>query len=94
MSGVLNLFILRHARNAKNAQIAELMNEVRVQGLHRIQVRDEKGDPSEAILEIKYRRIRVLRLSASTSNIQNSFLPSSMLKNGVRHTDGRGSTGS
>jgi hypothetical protein len=40
--------------------IATEMKEVRVQGLHRIQVRDEKGDPSEAVLEIKYRRIRVL----------------------------------
>jgi hypothetical protein len=40
--------------------IATEMKEVRVQGLHRIQVRDEKGDPSEAVLELKYRRIRVL----------------------------------
>lgn len=29
-------------------------------GLHRIPVRDKRGDSSEAILEIKYRRIRVL----------------------------------
>ena len=36
------------------------MKEVCVQGLHRIQVRDEKGNLSEAILEIKYRLIRVL----------------------------------
>jgi hypothetical protein len=28
-------------------------------GLHRIEVRDSKGDPDEAVLEIKYRRIRV-----------------------------------
>lgn len=40
--------------------IADEMREVRVKGLQRIQVRDEKGDLSEAILEIKYRRIRVL----------------------------------
>ena len=40
--------------------IATEMEEVRIQGLHRLQVRDEKGDRSEAVLEIKYRRIRVL----------------------------------
>lgn len=31
-----------------------------VKGLHRIQVRDSNGDPDQAILEIRYRRIRVL----------------------------------
>jgi transposase-like protein len=40
--------------------IADEMEEVRVQGLHRIQVRDRKGEVSEAVLEIRYRRIRVL----------------------------------
>src|SRR5271169_303358 len=40
--------------------IADEMSEVRVKGLHRIDVRDAKGDRSEAILEIRYRRIRVL----------------------------------
>ena len=40
--------------------IADEMNEVRVKGLHRIDVRDKKGHLSKAILEIKYRRIRVL----------------------------------
>jgi hypothetical protein len=40
--------------------VAEEMNEVAVKGLHRIEVRDEKGDPDEAILEIRYRRIHVL----------------------------------
>jgi hypothetical protein len=40
--------------------IATEMKEVLVQGLQHVQVRDEKGDLSEAILEIKYRRIRVL----------------------------------
>jgi hypothetical protein len=40
--------------------IADEMQEVRVKGLQRIQVRDETGNLSEAILEIKYRRIRVL----------------------------------
>ncbi len=36
------------------------MNEVRVKGLHRIEVRDAKGECSEAVLEIRYRRIRIL----------------------------------
>lgn len=40
--------------------VATEMAEVRVQGLHRIQVQDQNGDPSEAVLEIRYRRIRVL----------------------------------
>jgi hypothetical protein len=40
--------------------IADEMAEVRVQGLHRIQVRDRNGNASEAVLEIRYRRIRVL----------------------------------
>jgi hypothetical protein len=40
--------------------IADEMREVRIQGLHRIQVTDERGHSSEAILEIRYRRIRVL----------------------------------
>jgi len=40
--------------------IATEMAEVRVQGLHRIEVRDKKGNASEAVLEIRYRRIRVL----------------------------------
>ena len=49
----------RLAGDGKHTIAAE-MKEVRVQGLHRIQVRDEKGDPSEAVLGIKFRRIRVL----------------------------------
>ena len=40
--------------------IADEMSDARVRGLHRIKVRDKKGDVSEATLEIKYRRIRVL----------------------------------
>ncbi|MPZ33899.1 MAG: IS4 family transposase [Rhodospirillales bacterium] len=40
--------------------IADEMDEVAVKGLHRIEVRDNNGDPDEAILEIRYRRIRVL----------------------------------
>jgi hypothetical protein len=40
--------------------IADEMEEVAVKGLHRIEVRDSKGDPDEAVLEIRYRKIRVL----------------------------------
>jgi len=40
--------------------IADEMDEVRVKGVHRIEVRDSKGDRSQAVLEIRYRRIRVL----------------------------------
>jgi hypothetical protein len=40
--------------------IADEMREVRIQGLHHIRVTDERGQQSEAMLEIRYRRIRVL----------------------------------
>ena len=40
--------------------IADEMDEVAVKGLHRIQVRDSNGDPDEAVLEIRYRKMRVL----------------------------------
>jgi hypothetical protein len=40
--------------------IADEMDEVAVKGLHRIEVRDSKGDPEEAVLEIRDRKIRVL----------------------------------
>ncbi len=36
------------------------MREVKVQGLHRVEVRDKKGAVSEAVLELRYRRVRVL----------------------------------
>lgn len=40
--------------------ISAEMDETRVKGLHRIEVQDKNGNISEAILEIKYRRVRVL----------------------------------
>ncbi len=40
--------------------IADEMEEVAVKGLHRIDARDSNGDPDEAVLEIRYRKIRVL----------------------------------
>jgi hypothetical protein len=43
-----------------NHTIADDMAEVRVKGLHRIEVRDKDGNPQKATLEIRYREIRVL----------------------------------
>lgn len=40
--------------------IADEMAEVDCKGLHRVQVQDKKGNVSEAVLELRYRRIRVL----------------------------------
>jgi hypothetical protein len=40
--------------------IADEMEEVAVKGLHRIEVRDSRGDLDEAVIEIRYRKIRVL----------------------------------
>jgi hypothetical protein len=40
--------------------IADEMDEVAVKGLHRIQVRDSNGDLDEAVLEIRYSKMRVL----------------------------------
>jgi hypothetical protein len=40
--------------------IAEEMAQVKVKGLHRVELRDSKGRPDEALLEIRYRRITVL----------------------------------
>jgi hypothetical protein len=40
--------------------IADEMADVRVQGLHRVEFRDDKGQPCKATLEIRYRQITVL----------------------------------
>jgi hypothetical protein len=40
--------------------IADEMDETGVKGLHRIEVQNKYGNPIEAVLKIKYRRIRVL----------------------------------
>lgn len=40
--------------------VSDEMQDVDCKGLHRIEVRDKKGDTREAVLELKYRRIRVL----------------------------------
>jgi Transposase DNA-binding len=43
-----------------NHTIADEMDEVAVKGLHRVEVRDSNGDLDRAVLEIRYRKIRVL----------------------------------
>jgi hypothetical protein len=40
--------------------IAVEMEEVAVKGLHRIEVRNDNANPDEAVLEIRYRKTRVL----------------------------------
>jgi len=40
--------------------IADEMEEVALKGVHRIEVRDDRGDPDEAVLEIRYRKIQIL----------------------------------
>jgi hypothetical protein len=40
--------------------IADEMDEVAIKGLHRIDVRDRNGDPDEVVLEIRYRKMRIL----------------------------------
>lgn len=40
--------------------IAAEMNEVEISGLHQVEVRDSKGKPETAAVELKYQRIRVL----------------------------------
>jgi len=39
--------------------VYEVMEEQRVKGVHRIEVRDNKGRPSTAVLEIKYEKIKI-----------------------------------
>jgi hypothetical protein len=56
---LLRTCVDRLAGDGKHTIAAE-MAEVRLQGLHRIQVRDKAGNPSQATLEIRYRRMRVL----------------------------------
>lgn len=40
--------------------IADEMKEVRLKGVHRIEVRDNNGHPSQAIVSIRYRRVHIL----------------------------------
>jgi hypothetical protein len=40
--------------------VSAVMKQVRVKGFHRVSVKDRKGNWSEAVLEVKYRRLRIL----------------------------------
>lgn len=57
-------FLIRTCNNrlAGNGDhtVAEEMEEVAIKGLHRIAVQDSKGDPDQAVLEIRYRKLRIL----------------------------------
>ena len=57
-------FLIRTCVNRRAGEgdhtVADEMDEVVVKGLHRIEVRTNKGDPDQALLEIRYRKIRVL----------------------------------
>jgi hypothetical protein len=75
----------RLAGDGKHTIAAE-MKEVRVQGLHRIQVRDEKKDLSEAVLEIKYRRIRVFPPIGEHKQYPELLLTAFMCKSAGHHT--------
>lgn len=57
-------FLIRSCANRRvdegPARLEAVMAEVRVKGLHRIEARDRHGRNSEALLELRYRRVRVL----------------------------------
>jgi len=59
MHFVIRTCVDRLAGNGDHT-IADEMEEVAVKGLHRIEIRDSNGDSDEAVLEIRYRKIRVL----------------------------------
>jgi hypothetical protein len=56
---VIRTCVDRLAGDGKHT-IADEMDEVAVKGLHRIELRDSNGDPDEAVLEIRYRKVHVL----------------------------------
>lgn len=53
-------FLIRTFVGDGDHTIADEMAEVRFKGLHRIEISDKNGNPQRAILEIRYRKIRVL----------------------------------
>ena len=57
-------FLIRSCANRRaedgTTRLEAEMAEVRVQGTHRIEVRDRLGHPGEAVLELRYRRVRLL----------------------------------
>ena len=55
---VLRTCVDRRAEDGEQTVI-EVMDEQRVKAVHRIEVRDDKGKPSTAVLEIKYHKMTV-----------------------------------
>lgn len=57
-------FLIRSCANRRagdgTTRMESEMEEVRVKGTHRIEVRDRKGEPAEVVLELRYRRMRLL----------------------------------
>jgi hypothetical protein len=57
-------FVVRSCNNRRAGDgdhtVDEEMDETLVKGLHRIEVRDARGEPDQAVLQIKYRRVRIL----------------------------------
>lgn len=57
-------FLIRSCANRRaedgTTRLEAEMAEVRVQTTHRVEVRDRHGRPSEAVLELRYRRVRLL----------------------------------
>ena len=68
--------------------IADEIREVPVQGLHRVEVRNKKGEISEAVLELRYRRIRVLPPIGKQKLYPELML--NMLRNRTNHTERTG----
>ena len=56
-------FVLRTCVDRRSGDggrtVAEVMREQQVKAVHRVEVRDTKGKPSTAVLEIKYHRLQV-----------------------------------
>ena len=57
---LLRTCVDRLASGRRRSYRRDEMKEVRVQGLHRIQVRNKEGEISEVVPEMRYRRIPVL----------------------------------
>jgi len=54
--------------------VEELMHEAPCKGLHRIDVRDKKGNVRQAVLELRYRRIKIPPSRAKQSRYQPVIL--------------------
>ena len=57
-------FLIRTCNNRRAGDgdhtVDEEMEEVAVKGLHRVEVRDANGNSDEAVLQVRYRKVRVL----------------------------------